>query len=131
VNSFNKESSNGPRVLAWRIAGLLCLALAVVGVVLPLVPTTPLLLLAAFCFGRGSERMLRWLLEHPRFGPPIRDWRENRSISRRAKVCASLSMILVVAVSILLDIHQGILITQVVVLALVAAFILTRPESIK
>ena len=72
------------RVL-WVAAGVLALALGLVGIFLPLLPTTPLVLLAAFCFARGSTRCERWLLTHPRFGPMVRDWRLRRAIPRRAK----------------------------------------------
>lgn len=119
----------GTRVWAWRIAGLLCVALAIVGIILPLLPTTPLLLLAAFCFGRGSERLHRWLLEHPRLGPAIRDWREHRAISRRAKISAGVAMVVVVAGSILLDAPRLVVISQVVVLTGASVFIFTRPSA--
>jgi len=119
----------GVRRWAWRIGGLLSLALGIVGIFLPLLPTTPFLLLAAYCFGRGSERLLRWLLEHPRLGPPIRDWREHRAISRKAKALAGVAMVLVVAVSVIMDVPRGILIAQIIVLALASTFIYTRPSS--
>jgi uncharacterized membrane protein YbaN (DUF454 family) len=119
----------GVRLWAWRIAGLISLALGVIGIFLPLLPTTPLLLLAAYCFGRGSETLLRWLLEHPRLGPPIRDWREHRTISRKAKALAAVAMALVIVVSIITSVPRWVLIAQVVVLALASTFIFTRPSS--
>lgn len=61
----------------WIAAGGLALTLGVVGVFLPLLPTVPFLLLSAFCFGRGSSRLHRWLLQHRVFGPPIEDWIES------------------------------------------------------
>jgi len=121
--------AGGARLWAWRIAGLVSLAIGVIGIFLPLLPTTPLLLLAAYCFGRGSERLLKWLLEHPRLGPPIREWREHRIISRKAKVMAGVAMILVVVVSIVMDVPRAILITQIIVLGLASTFIFTRPSS--
>jgi uncharacterized membrane protein YbaN (DUF454 family) len=69
----------------WMAAGGLSLAMGLVGVVLPLLPTTPLVLLAAFCFSRGSERCERWIVEHPQLGPLVRDWRETRAVPLRAK----------------------------------------------
>ena len=56
------------RVL-WSLAGTLALATGIVGIFLPLLPTTPFVLLAAFCFSRGSARLEAWLLAHPRWGP--------------------------------------------------------------
>ena len=69
----------------WLAAGSLSLALGVAGIVLPLLPTTPFVLLAAWCFTRGSPRWEAWLLAHPRFGPMVADWRAQRAIPRRAK----------------------------------------------
>ena len=76
----------------WIAAGALALALGVVGLFLPVMPTVPFVLLAALCFSHGCARCERWLLEHPQFGPPLRDWREQHAVSRRAKQVATLSM---------------------------------------
>jgi uncharacterized protein len=81
------------RVL-WAAAGALALITGIVGIFVPLLPTTPFVLLAAFCFSRGSERCERWLLEHPRFGPIVRDWRAQRAVPLRAKQFASVMMAL-------------------------------------
>ncbi len=72
----------------WTAAGVISLALGVLGIFLPLLPTTPFVLLAAFCFSRGSERVEAWLLAHPRFGPMVADWRARRAVPRRAKQLA-------------------------------------------
>lgn len=69
----------------WVAAGALALALGLVGIVLPLLPTTPFVLLAAFCFTRGSTRWEAWLLAHPRFGPVVHNWRARHAVPRRAK----------------------------------------------
>lgn len=74
---------------AWLIAGWAALALGTVGIFLPLIPTTPFILVAAWCFSKGSERMHRWLLEHRRFGPMVRDWERHGVIRLRAKVLAT------------------------------------------
>ena len=68
--------------------GFLFVGLAAVGVVLPVLPTTPFLLVAAACFARSSPRFYEWLLQNRVFGPLIRDWREHRCIPLHAKVLA-------------------------------------------
>lgn len=79
------------RVL-WLAAGGLSLVIGVIGIFLPLLPTTPLVLLAAFCFSRGSERWSRWLETHKTFGPMVRQWRANRAVPLRAKQLAVVMM---------------------------------------
>ncbi|MCR9219603.1 MAG: YbaN family protein [Alphaproteobacteria bacterium] len=68
--------------------GLLCTGLGVVGVILPGLPGTVFLILAAWAFARSNERLDAWLQSHPRFGPVLRAWRRDRSIPRRAKRAA-------------------------------------------
>ena len=76
----------------WITAGALALAAGLVGIFLPVLPTVPFVLLAAYCFSNGSPRCERWLLEHRHFGPMVRDWRANRSVPLRVKQIATLSM---------------------------------------
>ncbi len=68
------------------VGGLICVALGVIGIVLPLLPTTPFLLLAAYFFLRSSQRLYRWLLTHRVFGSYIRNYIHHRSISKGVKV---------------------------------------------
>lgn len=76
----------------WITAGALSLATGLVGIFLPVLPTVPFVLLAAYCFSNGSPRCERWMLEHRHFGPMVRDWRANRSVPLRVKQIATLSM---------------------------------------
>lgn len=69
--------------------GLFFTGLGFVGAFLPVLPTVPFLILAAACFTRSSARMEAWLLNHPQFGPLLRDWREKGAIPRRAKWMAA------------------------------------------
>lgn len=62
--------------------------LGVIGAFLPILPTTPFMILAAGCFARSSPRLEAWLLSHPVFGPMLRDWRERGAIPQRAKMAA-------------------------------------------
>lgn len=75
----------------WVTCGAISLVLGIIGIFLPLLPTTPFVLLAAACFARGSEKFHNWLITHERFGPLVRDWQAHHSIPFRAK-CLALSM---------------------------------------
>lgn len=85
---------------AYVLAGHGCVALGVIGVFVPLMPTTIFLLLAAAAYARGSDRFYQWLLWHPRLGPYIRDFRERGGMSRSAKVTAISMLTLVLGSSI-------------------------------
>ena len=127
------EPSIKPRkpmvVLAWKAGGAVALALGIIGIPLPLLPTTPFLLLAAFCFARGSPRLHDWLLAHRHFGPPIRRWRERGAISRKSKRLAALAMAAALGASIALGAPRYAIVMQCFVLVAVAIFIFTRPDE--
>jgi len=76
----------------FNIVGCIALTLAVAGMALPLVPTTPFLLLAAACFMRGSERMYRWLTQNRVFGRYLLDFQENKGVTLRVKITAIAAM---------------------------------------
>jgi uncharacterized membrane protein YbaN (DUF454 family) len=84
----------------WTILGLLFLLLGGIGVVLPLLPTTPFVLLAAACFARSSPRMHRWLLESELFGPMLVSWEDNRCVSYKVKALSLFMMAVVGGTSI-------------------------------
>jgi len=113
----------------WMTLGLLSTACGIAGVVLPLVPTTPFLLLAAFAFARSSPRLHAWLVTHPRLGPPINDWRAHGAIRRRAKIASIAVMVAMVAISVVASVNSSVIMIQAVVLCAVATFILTRPDG--
>ena len=79
--------------LLWRSLASLCLGLAALGVVLPGLPTTPFLLVAAWAGSRGWPALEARLLAHPRYGPLVRDWRAHRAIPRQAKWMATVLML--------------------------------------
>lgn len=115
--------------MIWFGFGFVCVGLAVAGAALPLLPTTPFLLLAVFAFARSSRRMHDWLLEHRQFGPLIRNWRDHGSIDRRTKLVSVLVMIAMPPLSWALGASPRVLLIQILVLAASAAFILTRPDG--
>ena len=113
--------------IVWLSLGWASVGLGVIGVVLPLLPTTPFMLLAAYCFARSSSRFHDWLVNHPRFGPSIRDWRREGAIHPKAKLLALAAIAASFLISLALGVRPGILAVQAVVLSAVTLFILTRP----
>jgi uncharacterized protein len=72
----------------WTVAGSICVGLGIMGILLPVLPTTPFLLLAAYCYSRGSQRFYHWLLHLSRFGSYIRNYCEGRGIPVKQKLMA-------------------------------------------
>lgn len=112
----------------WLLAGLAAVAIGAIGVVVPLLPTTPFLLVAAFAFARSSNRLNSWLREHRTFGPVINNWHRDGSIDRKAKRMATIVIVATPLVTWLLEAPLWIVACQVVVLSAAAIFILTRPS---
>lgn len=113
----------------WLALGGMFLGLGLLGIVLPVLPTTPFLLLAAGCFARSSPRLHGWLLGHRLFGPPIRNWEKNGAISRRSKWLAVVSMVAVLGLSVMLGVSWKVLVAQAVLIVVGATFVLTRPDG--
>ncbi|MDP3832594.1 MAG: YbaN family protein [Hydrogenophaga sp.] len=97
-DSATLHRSRVVRGLFW-LAGSVSLALGLVGVVLPGLPTTPFVLLAAACYAKASPRLHGWLLNHRFMGPMVRDWEQHRSLTRRTKTVAQVSMVAMVGLS--------------------------------
>lgn len=81
-------------ILLWRTLALVSLALGVIGILVPVLPTVPFVLLAAWAGGRGWPALERWLLDHPTLGPPVHRWREHGAVPRSAKWMATATMTL-------------------------------------
>jgi uncharacterized membrane protein YbaN (DUF454 family) len=88
-------------------AGTSCVALGLVGLFLPVLPTTPFMLLAAACYARASKRFYYWLLSNRTFGPMIHEWRKHRSIPYRTKIAAIGLMLTTLTLSIVFFVEPG------------------------
>lgn len=110
------------------LAALLCLALGIVGIFVPGLPTTVFILLAAWFAARGSPRLLAWLERHPVFGAMIRNWRADRSVSRRAKWSASLTMALCAAILFIAPVPRWAAGLSTAIMLAVAVWLWMRPE---
>ena len=113
--------------LAWLVVGFLSLSLGAIGVALPLLPTTPFILVAALAFARSSNTLHDWLVNHDVFGTLINNWQRYGAISRRAKVVSVMSMGALIAISLAAAVPVSVIVLQLVVLGIAAAFILSRP----
>lgn len=111
-------------------AGFGFVGLAGLGAMLPGLPSTVFVILAAWCFGRSSPRLERWLLDHPRFGPSLRAWRAHGAIPRPAKAIALTSMA-VSGVFTLATAPLWVGIGVAVVLVACAAYVASRPSGPK
>ena len=112
----------------WAALGLICVGLGMLGVVLPLLPTVPFMLLAAFFFARSSERLHYWQLSHRQFAPAIVDWHERGAINPRVKRISTIAIIAVFGLSLAMGIKPAVLVIQALVLSGVLVFIWTRPS---
>lgn len=109
------------------LAGWLFVLLGVIGAVLPILPTTPFLLLAAYCFSKSSPRVHSWLTGLPYFGDAIIDWERNRVIRPRAKILATIMIVLIFTASLIFaKVHYGLKIMLVCIASACLTFIWTR-----
>ncbi|MGE8287116.1 MAG: YbaN family protein [Stenotrophomonas sp.] len=112
----------------WFCLGWLMVTLGVVGVLLPVMPTTIFLIMAVCCFSRSSPRFESWLLSHPRYGRPLRQWKEHGAISAKGKCFAACGMV-VGYILFFMSAHPGWRLAVGVGLFFVisAAYVLSRP----
>ena len=124
------KASERPRLVRMFFvgAGTLSLILAMLGIFLPLLPTTPFLLLASACYVRGSERMHRRLMEHPQLGPYIRNFEQGKGIPRRAKIIVILVLWVSYAYSFYLLPQTGLKIGLALIAFAVTVYLVRMPE---
>lgn len=113
--------------LLLKLLAITCLGLALLGVVLPGLPTTVFLLIAAWAAARSSPRMAAWLEQHPLFGPMIRNWQAGGRVSRRAKWSATVTMLLCAAIMWRFSPFWGAVLGSVT-MAIVCTWLWFRPE---
>ena len=117
------------RRIGFLMVGYCMVGLGFLGVFLPVLPTTPFLIVAAACFARSSPRLEAWLLGHPRFGPLLRDWRARGAIPRRAKLMSFAGMSLGFLLFLLASRPGPLLVALVAGVMLVGAvYVYSRPE---
>lgn len=125
TNGAGVHRSRMVRWLLW-VAGSVSLVLGLIGVVLPGLPTTPFVLLAAACYAKASPRLHGWLLRHRFLGPMVRDWEAHRSLTRRTKTIALLSMVVMVSLSAWGFRHEPWALGALLAAGLVGAFVVMR-----
>lgn len=123
-----------PRPLPWPVRwmllvfAMLCLALGIIGVIVPGLPTTVFILMAAWAAARSSPRLYRWLWSNRLFGPLLRNWAQGRRVSRRAKGSATLFMALSGTVLIMVGPNPWVMAMAFTCLACVLIWLWRRPE---
>ncbi|WP_419168233.1 YbaN family protein [Halobacteriovorax sp.] len=112
--------------------GIAFVALAIIGVFLPLIPTTPFLLLSAYCFSRSSEKYYQWLLNHKIFGEIITDWNKYGVVSIKSKIIAISMIITLFSYSLIyVDVAPTIKVIISLIGLSIITFLLTRPSHRK
>ena len=126
---FTAASRKTIKRTLWLCVGALALGLGVIGIVLPVLPTTPFVILAAFAFGNGSPRLQKRLHDHATFGPIIADWNATGAIAPKFKAIAVLMMAAALALSIFLGLRPLVITIQAICMIGAAAFVLSRPNG--
>lgn len=115
--------------IIWYSVGIVALGLGGVGVVLPVLPTVPFLLVAAWAFARSSPRLRQRILNHATYGPHVRAWQERGAIGRIAKLWAVGAMSTGVAIAIWIGLPLWLIAMQTAICVAVSAYVITRPEA--
>ena len=116
------------QIFLWRTLALIALAIGAIGIALPVLPTVPFWILAAWAASKGWPELRQWLVTHPKYGPAIRDWQERGSVPRQAKWLATTMMLIS---AIVLQLTPAFLWVKIVVPAMmfvVAVWLWRRPE---
>jgi hypothetical protein len=115
--------------LIYLAIGWVSTVLGVIGAFLPVMPTTPFLIVAVWAFSRSSPRLKNWLYHHPHYGESIRNWFEHGAVGNRVKVFAIITMSLSIPMVYVLTGNLLISSIQACILVLVAVFLISRPTT--
>lgn len=125
----SQEGSSRFRLLFMAL-GFVCVGLGVLGAFLPLLPTTPFLLVALWAFSRSSRRFHHWLYTHPRFGPRLQEWHEHGTVPVKVKVSAISAMLVSLALMIFVArVKWHVLAASGVLMLIGATYVLSRPST--
>lgn len=116
------------RIFFWRSLVIIFIILAIIGAILPGMPTTVFLILAAWAASKGWLSMDAWLLNHPKYGATIRNWRQYGTVPRRAKWIASIMMLLSAVLMLFTNAPLAVKIFTDITMLLVAMWLWLRPE---
>ena len=105
TSTFKKQGHKLVKAL-WFIAGTICVVLGAIGIVLPILPTTPFLLAAAACYYKSSERMHKWLLNNKWLGEYIRNYTEGKGLTKKTKITALTVLWITISLSTVLVLHR-------------------------
>lgn len=120
---------NTLRRYLWLILGLICVGLAFIGALLPIMPTTIFLILATFFFARSSPRFYNWIMNHKIFGSLIRDWRNGQGIPLNAKVLAVSIIVLTIGFSIIVTPLAVVKVILILIGSCLCIYLITRPTK--
>ncbi|MGE6463142.1 YbaN family protein [Pseudoalteromonas tetraodonis] len=113
----------------FKLLGLLCVLLGIIGVVLPVMPTTPFLILALACFARSSAALESWLLNHPRFGTTLQHWRAHQVVPVKAKYAAGIGMLIGFIFLLYSSPPAWVIALVAVVEVLVLTYLISKPSA--
>lgn len=125
---YSQTDNSSLARLGWQLLTWVCIALAIVGVILPGMPTTVFVLIAAWSASRCSPRLRRWIEQHRLFGPRLRNWEAGGYIDRRTKWAASTGMLIALALILVFIRHPLVLLPVLALLATGAWVVWSRPE---
>ena len=120
----------GTRNLLWKLVAAIALTLGIIGLFLPVVPTVPFILLAAWASSKGWPQMEQYLLAHEYCGPHIRNWREHGSVSRRAKYLAAVTISSSIFILWWLPLQLWLQISLTIIMASVILWLWRRPDAV-